>query len=152
MRVVNSDTKLECYAPGIVQVLPQDETVQAKFYTVMMYNGQQVCVHSTSRLVPHGSCWYNWSVFEILIFCSLEHTCIFLIIIISSLIFSNINIHISLWHHLMENYSFTLGNCHEKLCHENQQIQIWICNSLHCRYSNAKPREVMTMLLLYYGS
>lgn len=95
MRVVNSDTKLECYAPGIVQVLPQDETVQAKFYTVMMYNGQQVCVHSKSRLVPHGSCWYNWSVFEILIFCSLEHTCIFLIIIIlSSLIFSNINTYI----------------------------------------------------------
>eukprot|EP00105_Crassostrea_gigas_P022697 XP_011442307.1 PREDICTED: uncharacterized protein LOC105338748 isoform X2 [Crassostrea gigas] len=44
VRVVNSDTKLECYAPGIVQVLPQDETVQAKFYTVMMYNGQQATV------------------------------------------------------------------------------------------------------------
>ena len=51
VRVVNTDAKLECYAPGIVQVVPQDETAQAKFYTVMMYNGQQVGDRYTKCLV-----------------------------------------------------------------------------------------------------
>ena len=42
VRVVNADAKLECYAPGIVKVTPQSEAAQAKFYTVIMYNGQEV--------------------------------------------------------------------------------------------------------------
>lgn len=95
-----------------------------------------LCVLSTT-------CWYNWSVFEI--FCSLEHAWIFLIIIISSLVYSNIGTYIMVTPFDGKLF-FTLGNCYEKLCHENKQIQIWVCNSVHCGYSNAKPREVMTIL------
>ncbi|KAK3099856.1 hypothetical protein FSP39_010823 [Pinctada imbricata] len=41
VKVINSDVKMECYAPGIVKVTPASETAQAKFYTIVMYNGQE---------------------------------------------------------------------------------------------------------------
>lgn len=42
VRVVNGgNEESECYVPGIVQVPPLRSEAQAKFYTVLMYNGQQ---------------------------------------------------------------------------------------------------------------
>ena len=41
-RVINQDTGLECYVPGIVYMTPKRQQSQAKFYTVTLYTTQQV--------------------------------------------------------------------------------------------------------------
>ncbi len=41
-RVVNQDTGLECYVPGVVQVLPRGGRGTHRFYTLVLYTGQQV--------------------------------------------------------------------------------------------------------------
>ncbi|CAH1777455.1 unnamed protein product [Owenia fusiformis] len=40
-RVLNADTKEECYVPGIIQVTPRRIQDQAKFFTLTLYNGEQ---------------------------------------------------------------------------------------------------------------
>ena len=44
VRVMNDQDK-EAYVPGIIQVPPAFDQAQAKFYTALLYNGQQV--HNT---------------------------------------------------------------------------------------------------------
>ena len=39
--MINQDTGLECYVPGLVEMTPKRFSDQAKFYTVMMYTGQK---------------------------------------------------------------------------------------------------------------
>lgn len=41
VRVQYTNAKSDCYVPGIVQVVPVREEVSNKFYTVLMFNGQQ---------------------------------------------------------------------------------------------------------------
>ena len=47
-RVVHAESKQECYVPAIVQMTPKRIQDQAKFYTIVMYTGQQVR-HKTHR-------------------------------------------------------------------------------------------------------
>lgn len=42
VRVQYTTDKSDCYVPGIVQVVPAREEASNKFYTVVMFNGQQV--------------------------------------------------------------------------------------------------------------
>ncbi|XP_064636642.1 von Willebrand factor A domain-containing protein 3B-like isoform X2 [Lineus longissimus] len=41
LRVMNYETKYDCYVPGIIRNTPSKETEQIKFYTVMIYSGQK---------------------------------------------------------------------------------------------------------------
>lgn len=54
VRVINPGTDAECFVPGIVQVLPVRNEDQAKFYTVLMYNGQRVSVFAVDTIVVTG--------------------------------------------------------------------------------------------------
>ena len=42
MRVVNLDNDDECYVPALIQLGPDYDSAKAKFYSVIMYNGQKV--------------------------------------------------------------------------------------------------------------
>ena len=42
VRVYNQTKKTECFVPGIVEVTPEDARHHAKFYSVLLYNGQRV--------------------------------------------------------------------------------------------------------------
>lgn len=41
VRVFNQTKEVECYVPGIVDVTPEDSRHHAKFYSVLLYNGQR---------------------------------------------------------------------------------------------------------------
>ncbi|KAL4230600.1 Von Willebrand factor A [Mactra antiquata] len=41
VRVYNQTTCLECYVPGIVEVLPENFRQHNKFYSILLYNGQR---------------------------------------------------------------------------------------------------------------
>ncbi|ELT91033.1 hypothetical protein CAPTEDRAFT_168755 [Capitella teleta] len=65
-RVVNQDTGLECYVPGIVQMTPHRMEDAAKYFTVIMYTGQMVndripilcsSSHSSFRIISCGRIW-----------------------------------------------------------------------------------------------
>ena len=42
-RVINQDTGLQCYVPGVILMTPARQQAQAKFYTVLLYSAQKVC-------------------------------------------------------------------------------------------------------------
>ncbi|KAK3606387.1 hypothetical protein CHS0354_042026 [Potamilus streckersoni] len=53
VRVLSVDAEKECYVPGRVRHLPQRLGDQMKFYTIIMYNGQE-CTTMRSHLVKIG--------------------------------------------------------------------------------------------------
>ena len=63
-RVVNQDTGLECYVPGIIQILPRTgpKSATTRFYTIVLYTGQQVrlsipfCVNTCTLMRTTNEC------------------------------------------------------------------------------------------------
>ncbi|KAL3878599.1 hypothetical protein ACJMK2_030935 [Sinanodonta woodiana] len=61
VRVLSVDAEKECYVPGRVRHLPQRLGDQMKFYTIIMYNGQE-CTTMRSHLVKIGQVRFYESV------------------------------------------------------------------------------------------
>lgn len=59
-RVVNQDTGLECYVPGIVTMTPKRMADQAQFFTIGMYNGQVV----SNELIPRTQLHVHYGIHQ----------------------------------------------------------------------------------------
>ncbi len=77
-RVLNLDTGVECYVPGILQILPPKSS-SPKFYTVVLYTGQQVCTRLL-QAVPHWpsqvfKCVHVFLAQVVVVLCTVQQAC-----------------------------------------------------------------------------
>ncbi|CAC5414531.1 unnamed protein product [Mytilus coruscus] len=61
VRVQYTSDKSDCYVPGIVQVIPVREEASNKFYTVLMFNGQQATT-TRNLLMKISKCRFEFAI------------------------------------------------------------------------------------------